>query len=323
MNEGRTCMYKEAAAEALLMAMERDDRVFLIGEGVDNVTGIYGHVLPAFKKFGAVRVIDTPISENGITGFAIGAALDGMRPILIHQRNDFMLLAMDQISQAAKMNYVSGGRHHVPFTILSFVARKPGEGAQHSQSLQSVFAHFPGMRVGMPATPEDVKGMILSATASEDPTIILEHRSLFEEIGNVPESYYNTPETACIARSGTDITIVAVSAAVRDAMRASDELMQKNISCEVIDLRWIRPLDIATILDSVEKTHQLLIVDTDWKMFGVSSEVIASIAERFMDWHCAPQRIALPDISCPASQYLEQYYHPDAPAIVQKVLAMT
>lgn len=322
MENDRTLTYKEAAAEAIRMAMEYDGRVVLMGEGVDNVTGVYSHVLPAFKKFGATRVIDTPISENGITGFAIGVALDGMYPILIHQRNDFMLLAMDQISQAAKMKYMSGGRCHVPLTILSFIARKPGEGAQHSQSLQSVFGYFPGIRVGMPATPEDVKGMILSATASEDPTIVLEHRSLFEEISDVPQEYYHTPETARIIRSGIDITVVAMSAALRDAICASDELMRRGISCEVIDPRWIRPLDIEMMISSVAKTHRLLVVDTGWKMFGVASEVIASVAERFTDWQHPPQRIALPDTPCPASQYLEQSYHPDAPAIVQKVLAM-
>lgn len=323
MNENRIMTYKEAAAEGLLMAMERDSRVFLMGEGVDNITGVYGHVLPAFEKFGVARVVDTPISENALTGIAIGAALDGMHPVLIHQRNDFMLLAMDQLmNQAAKMNYLSGGRHSVPLTILSFVARKPGEGGQHSQSLQAVFGHFPGIQVCMPATPEDAKGLILTATACENPTIVLEHRSLFEDAGNVPEEYYHTQEAARVVRVGTDITIVAVSAALRDAMRASDELAQKDISCEVIDLRWIRPLDIETIMDSVAKTRRLLVVDTGWRMFGVASEVIASIAERLRDWKCPPQRIGLPDIPCPASQYLEQSYHPDARTIIQNVCIM-
>src|SRR3989344_9385171 len=216
----RFITYKDAAAEALLMAMEKDENVFLMGEGVDNITGVYGQVLPAYRKFGSKRVIDTPLSENGLTGFAIGAALDGMRPVLIHQRNDFMLLAMDQMmNQAAKLRYISGGRHKVPIVILSFIARKAGEGAQHTHSLQSVFAHFPGIKVVMPSKAYRVKGSILAAIEDDDPVIVLEHCALLEESDFVPEEYYTLPFKSEIFNCDglSDVTIVAVSATVANA----------------------------------------------------------------------------------------------------------
>jgi acetoin:2,6-dichlorophenolindophenol oxidoreductase subunit beta len=313
--------YKEAAAEGILQAMEKDSRVFLLGEGVDNITGVYGHVLPAFKKFGERRVIDTPLSENGLTGFAIGAALDGLRPVLIHQRNDFMLLAMDQMmNQAAKLRFVSGGRHKIPLTILSFIARKPGEGAQHSQSLQAIFAHFPGIKVGMPACPLDAKGMIISAIEDDDPVIILEHRSLFDQNDFVPEDCYKTPFWARVASQGKDLTIVAVSAALRDSVEAAKALYEKGVSAEVIDLRWLRPLDIETVIKSVSKTGRLLVVDTGWPMFGVGAEIIASVCERGIKMIAAPKRISMADSPCPASQYLVENYHPTVQDIVNSVL---
>ena len=325
-NGKRIISYSEASSEALYQAMERDPNVFLMGEGVDNITGVYGQVLPAYAKFGSSRVIDTPLSENGITGFAIGAALDGCRPVLIHQRNDFMLLAMDQMfNQAAKFRYISGGRHHVPITILSFVARRPGEGCQHSQSLQSIFAHFPGVKVGMPATPKDAKGMLLAAIFDDDPVIILEHRhvTLFDQKGHVPEEYFTIPYNAQVVSSGEDITIVAVSITLINALEAKAELKKYGIRPEIIDLRWIRPLDIDLIVQSVKKTGRLLVVDTGWKMFGVAGEVIASVCERISGLlRCSPRRITIPDIPCPASAFLEPYYHPTADSIVNEIMKM-
>ncbi|MCX6813559.1 MAG: alpha-ketoacid dehydrogenase subunit beta [Candidatus Azambacteria bacterium] len=324
--EGRELTYKDASAEALLLAMEKDGGVFLMGEGVDNITGVYGQVLPAYKKFGPARVIDTPISENGLTGFAIGAALDGMRPVLIHQRNDFMLLAMDQMmNQAANLRYVSGGRHRVSLTILSFVARRPGEGAQHSHSLQSVFAHFPGVKVGMPASPVDAKGMLLTAIFDDDPVIILEHRheTLFNKKDMVPEEYYETPFTANVVVQGPDITTVTVSITLIDALEANTKLNTGGISLEIIDLRWLRPLDVNPIIQSVKKTGRLLVVDTGWKSCSISSEIVALVAERAHGYlKCPPRRITLPDVPCPASQFLEPYYHPNSEMIVRTVKEM-
>ncbi len=318
--------YKDASAEALLMAMEKDEKVFLMGEGVDNIIGIYGQVLPAYRKFGPSRVIDTPLSENGLTGFAIGAALDGMRPVSIHQRNDFMLLAMDQMmNQAVKLRYASGGHHKVPLTILSFVARRPGEGVQHSHSLQSVFAHFPGIKVGMPASPVDAKGMLLTAIFDDDPVIILEHRHdpLFGKKEFVPKEYYETPLTSNVVVSGQDITIVTVSITLLNAIEANNKLNAKNIYPEIIDLRWLRPLDINPIIQSVKKTGRLLVVDTGWKSCSISSEIVALVAEQAYGYlERPPQRIALPDTPCPASQFLESYYHPNSEMIVRAVEEM-
>ncbi len=317
----RKITYKDASAEALLMAMEKDKNVFLIGEGVDNITGVYCNTLPAYQRFGPERVIDTPLSENGLTGFCIGAALNGMRPVLIHQRNDFMLLAMDQMfNQAAKMRYASGGRHKVPITILRFAAKKPGEGCQHSQSLHSIFAHFPGIKVGMPTTPADVKGMLLTAIFDDNPVIILEHRELFEEKQTLSKNYYTIPYRARVAKEGIDLTIVATSVAVRDAIKAAKISEKRGISAEVIDLRWVKPLDTETIIDSIKKTGKLIVVDTGWKSCSISSDVIALAAERahgYLDY--PPPRIALPDAPCPASQYLESLYHPNTEIIVQVI----
>lgn len=319
----RLMSYKAAAAQAILQVMEKDGRIFLLGEGVDNIAGVYGHTLPAYKKFGPSRVIDTPLSENGLTGFAVGAALDGMRPILIHQRNDFMLLTMDQLmNQAAKLRYTSGGRHKVPLTILSFIARKPGEGAQHSQSLQSVFAHFPGIKVGMPAMPSDAKGMLLKAVEDDGPVIILEHRDLFGETQRVEENYFTASFEARIAGSGKDVTIAAVSAAVINALEASEDLAKMGIYAEVIDLRWINPLDIETIETSVDKTGRLVVVDTGWQMCGIGSEIIARLAEKSVHFLAPPKRINMASVPCPASQYLLKNYHPTTESIVKTVLKM-
>lgn len=329
LSEYRGLSYKEAAAEALLQAMESDKRVILLGEGVDNITSVYGHVLPAYNKFGPERVIDTPLSENGLTGIAIGASLEGLRPVLIHQRNDFMLLAMDQMfNQAAKIRYASGGKHRVPITILSFVARKIGEGVQHSQSLQSVFAHFPGIKVGMPTFPEDVKGMILSAIFDDNPVIILEHRSLFDTNGNVSNDFYFTPYSAKVVVPGDDLTIVCLSFATQTVLEAVSEVNHRlepdeKIFPEIIDLRWIRPYDIGLIEKSVQKTGRLLVVDTGWKHFSVSSEIIAAVCEKsYCHLRKSPRRIAMVEGPCPASHFLEKDYHPSVNEISKSILKL-
>lgn len=317
----RNLTYVQAIAEGLEQAME-DPRVFLLGEGVDNITGIYGTILPSYRRFGPKRVIDTPLSENGLTGIAIGAAMDGLRPVLFHQRNDFMLLTMDQlVNNAAKLRYVSAGAHKVPLTVVSFIARKVGEGVQHSQSLQSLFAHIPGLKVVMPATPYDAKGLLLSAIADDDPVIVLYHRVLFEEQEPVPEELYFVPlGNARVVRKGYDVTIVAVSATLKDAQDAAKKLAD-DIDIEVIDVRSIRPLDSVTILNSVARTRRLLVVDTGWKSFGVSAEVISLVCEK-LELKSRPRRIALPEVPAPATPYLLKNYHPNAEQIIKTVRAM-
>lgn len=320
--EERKSDYLEAVGEAILQVMEKDKRVFLIGEGVDNIRGVYGTVLPAFRKFGTKRNITTPISENGMTGIAIGAALDGLRPVMFHSRNDFMVLAMDQlINHAAKLRYMSGERQRVPLTVVSFVARKVGEGAQHSQSLQSIFAHIPGLKVVMPTTPYDAKGLLIAAIEDDDPVIVLYHWVKLE--GPVPETYYSIPlGQAKVRTSGRDLTIVAVSAAVFDCLKAA-ETLQDKISIEVIDLLSIRPFDKELIINSVVKTGRLLVVDTGWLSFGVSAEIVASVVEAtHASLKAAPRRIGMVETPAPASPYLLKGYHPEVGEIVRTIEEM-
>jgi pyruvate dehydrogenase E1 component beta subunit len=325
MTPGRNLSYVQAIGEALVQIMHEDSRVFLIGEGVDNITGIYGITLPAYQKFGPQKVIDAPISENGLTGICIGAALDGLRPVLFHQRNDFMMLTMDQlVNHAAKIGFVSNGRHKVPLTIVSFIARKVGEGVQHSQSFQALFAHIPGLKVVMPSSPYDAKGLLLSAIEDENPVIVLYHRTLFDEIQFVPRGFYKVPiGSARIIKPGKDITIIATSATIMDAQHAIDILQKDAIDPELIDLRSIRPLDKKLIIDSVKKTGRVVVVDTGWKTFGVTAEVVATISEgAFSSLKCSPKRIGMMEVPCPASPYLLKDYHPTKEQIVSTVREM-
>lgn len=319
----RRLTYTQAIAEALIQKMEADERVFLMGEGVDGITGVYGTILPAYRKFGEKRVIDTPLSENGLTGIAIGAAMAGLRPVLFHQRNDFMLLAMDQMmNHAAKIRYMSGGKHRVPLTIVSFVARKVGEGGQHSQSLQSVFAHFPGLKVVMPTNPIDAKGLLIGAIDDDDPVIVLYHRELFEEEADVSVNLFSLPlGSGRKIKDGGDITVVAVSAAVKDTLVVARQL-QSHVDVEVIDLCSIRPYDRNLILNSVRKTGRLLVVDTGWGSFGVSSEIIAMVCEE-ISLKTRPQRIALPEVPAPATPFLLKNYHPNSDNITKAIIRMT
>lgn len=321
----RILSYVQAIGEAAVQIMCKDSRVFLIGEGVDNIAGVYGITLRAYQEFGPQRVIDAPLSENGLTGICIGTALDGLRPVLFHQRNDFMLLTMDQlVNHAAKIGFVSNGRHKVPLTIISFIARKAGEGVQHSQSLQSLFAHIPGLKVVMPASPYDAKGLLLSAVEDEDPVIVLYHRTLFDETGIVPRGFYKVPiGSARIVKQGKDITIIATSATVKDAQHAVDIIREDDIDPELIDLRSIRPLDKKLIINSVKKTGRVLVVDTGWKSFGVSAEVVAAISEGALSsLKIPPQRVCMREVSAPAAPYLLEDYHPTTKNIVLTIKKM-
>lgn len=318
----RKLTYIEAIAESLVQNMERDSTVFLMGEGVDGIQGVYGTILQAYKKFGKKRVIDSPISENALNGIGVGAAMSGQRPVVFHQRNDFLLLGADQlINHAAKIKYFTDGKRTVPLTIVTFVARKPGEGAQHSQSLQSLFAHIPGLKVVMPASCADAKGLLTSAIADPDPVLVMYHRSLFKLKQEVSNNLFSTPiGKAQIVQRGSDITLVAVSATVEDAREAHHQLLKKNIHAEVIDLRSIRPWDQKAILASVRKTRRLLVVDTGWKSFGIGAEIVSRVAESGIKLKSPPQRLGMKETPAPASQYLLRDYHPTISMIVREVL---
>jgi pyruvate/2-oxoglutarate/acetoin dehydrogenase E1 component len=316
----RELSYRDAIKEALSQALERDERVFLIGEGIDDPGGVFGTTVGLAEKFGADRVMDMPIAENAMTGVANGAAMTGMRPVLIHMRVDFLPMAMDQmINHSAKWSYMTGGRVKVPLTVRAIIGRGWGSAAQHSQSLQSLFAHIPGLQVLMPASPYDAKGMLLAAIAGDCPTLIIEHRWLYDQREGVPEEpYFVLPGRALVRKEGKDITIAATSYMVYEAMRAAQELEKTGISAEVVDLRSLQPLDEKTIIDSVRKTGRLIVADTGWKSCGISAEVAAIAAEQaHASLKAGVLRISLPATPTPAGPSLEKAYYPSFEDIVR------
>ena len=322
----REIKYSQALSEGLVQAMERDPNIFITGIAVDYPSGIFGSTVEATKRFGPSRVFDAPAMENALTGILIGAAAVGKRPIIVHPRVDFMFLAYDMLLQlAAKWRYMYGGNAgSVPIVIRAIVGRGWGQGATHSQSPHAPLAHFPGMTVVMPATPADAKGLMLSALQHSGPVVILEHRSLYDTSGNVPEEAISVPlGKARVARAGSDITIVAASHMTYEAMHAAVELEKNGISVEIVDLRSIRPLDEETILTSVRKTGRLIAADTSWELCGIASEVAALVAEKGFSYLKGPvRRIALANCPAPVSQPLEKAFYPSASTIAKVAMAM-
>ncbi len=326
MNQQRQLRYFEAINEALDLCLKKDPNVFIIGEGVPDPKGIFGTTLGLVQKYGKDRVMDMPVSENGLTGICIGAALRGMRPVMTHQRVDFALLALDQIiNNAAKWHFMFGGQQSVPLVVRLIIGCGWGQGAQHSQSLQALFAHIPGLKVVMPATAYDAKGLLISAIEDNNPVIFLEHRWLHGLSGYVPADYYKVPiGQAKIVKEGSDITIIANSYMTIEALRAVEALKKNNVSAELIDLRTIKPLDADIILKSVKKTSRVLVLDAAAISGGIAGEIIAQIteAETFKSLTVAPQRIALPDIPTPSSPGLTKNFYPNHLTIVEKVFEM-
>lgn len=309
----------EAIREALDLCLEKDPAVYLIGLGVPDPKGIFGSTLGLQEKYGNRRVMDMPTSENGMTGVAIGSALVGMRPVMTHQRIDFALLSMEQIvNQAAKWHYMFGGKMKVPLVIRMVIGRGWGQGPQHSQSLQAWFAHVPGLKVVMPVTPYDAKGLLVSSIEDNNPVLFLEHRWLYDITGEVPEGLYRVPlGQGRLVRQGKDLTIVAASYMTIEAIRAAQMLAEDGLQAEVIDIRTLRPLDEELILESVRKTGRLIVADTGWKSFGISAEIVALTVEKaWGDLKSPPQRVALPDGPTPTSPALAQYFYPRAIQIV-------
>ena len=325
--EGRCLTYGEALREAQSLALANDPAVIIMGEGVDDPGGIFGSTKDLHTEYGTDRVFDLPIAENGCTGFAIGAAITGMRPIFVHMRVDFMLMAMDQLANhAAKWRYMFGGRQNVPLVIRAIIGRGWGSAAQHSQSLHGMFLQIPGLKVIMPFTPYDAKGLLLSAVADNDPVLCIEHRWLYDHNGPVPESLYTVPiGKASVLRRGKDITIAAISLMVHEALAAAQELARIGIEAEVIDLRTVTPLDSATVIKSVQKTGRLLVADASSVNGGLGAELAARVQEEiFSSLKCAVRRVGLPHVPTPASETLEQAYYQDKTDItntVQSILA--
>lgn len=322
---GRELSYRDAIREALAQALERDKRVFLIGEGIDDPGGVFGTTVGLVDRFGRDRVMDMPIAENALTGVVNGAAMTGMHPVMIHMRVDFLPMAMDQmVNHMAKWSYMTGGKVKVPVTVRAIVGRGWGSAAQHSQSLQALFAHVPGLQVLLPASPYDAKGMLLASIAGDRPTLIIEHRWLYDQKEGVPEEPYFVPSgKALVRRAGKDLTIVAASYMVYEALRAAAELEQAGISAEVIDLRSAQPFDEQTIIGSVKRTGRLIAADTGWKLCGVAAEIAAVAAEHAHASLKAPvRRICLPPAPTPASHVLEKAYYPTHEDIVRTAKEM-
>ncbi len=308
----RKLSYGLAINEALHLMMEADDKVFLMGQGVKSPWYVGNTASGLLEKFGSKRVIDTPVSESAITGAAVGASIAGMRAVVVHPRMDFMLYALDPIiNQAANWSYMCGGKSSVPVVIWGIVNRGGEQAAQHSQALHALFAHVPGLKVVMPSTPFDAKGLMISAIKDDNPVVYIDDRWLYNIKGPVPEGSYEVPiGKAFIRRKGDDVTVISVSYTVEESLKAADELHKEGIEAEVIDLRTIKPIDEEMLLKSVKKTGKAVIVDGGWKSFGISAEIASLISEKAFDILKAPvKRIALPDCPAPSSSSLEKEYY--------------
>ena len=316
----RELSYAQAIQDAMAIALEADDRVFLMGEDIGVYGGAFGVTGDLVQRFGEERVMDTPISELGGCGVAVGAALTGMRPIFEFQFSDFSSLAMEQIvNQAAKLRYMLGGAVSVPLVLRMPTGSGTGAAAQHSQSLEAWFAHVPGLKVVEPSTPYDAKGLLLAAIADPDPVMIFEHKLLYKMKGPVPEGYYTVAlDKAEVRRSGRDLTIVAASIMVHKALEAAEALASEGVEAEVIDLRSLRPLDMATIGASVKKTTRLMCVYEGVKILGVGAEISAAIAEsEIFDYLDAPiLRLGGADSPIPYSPILEKAAVPQVADII-------
>lgn len=320
-SKNRPLEYSLALNEAIHQMMAKDPSVFLIGQGVKSPWYVGNTATGLLERFGEERVIDTPVSENAVTGVAVGAAIAGMKPIVEHPRMDFMMYAIDPIlNEAANWFYMSGGTAHVPLVIWGIINRGGEQAAQHSQALHALFAHIPGLKVVMPSTAYDAKGLMVAAIKDKNPVLYIDDRWLYHIQGNVPKEIYSVPiGKGVIRRKGKDITIVSVSYGAHQATLAHDELLKKGISAEIIDPRTIKPLDLPIILESVKKTHRLAVIDVGWKTGGVAAEIITAVTEKgFRFLKQAPLRITLPDVPAPMAKTLEEEYY--RPLSVQSIV---
>lgn len=318
----RKLKYSLAINEAIHQMMESDESVFLIGQGVKSPWYVGNTARGLLEKFGVERVIDTPVSENAITGAAIGAAIAGMRPIVVHPRVDFMMYALDPIiNEAANWHYMYGGNSSVPVVIWGIVNRGGEQAAQHSQVLHALFAHIPGLKVVMPSTPYDAKGLMISAIKDDNPVVYIDDRWLYNVEDDVPEEIYTVPiGKGIIRREGNVISLASASYMAVEAFKATQELVKDGIDIELIDLRTIKPLDEELILKSVQKTGRLVIADGGWKTCGLASEVSALVVENGFKYLKSPiKRVTLPDVPAPSSPALEKVYYRNSEDIIRAV----
>ena len=321
-NKGRVTTYVEALREAVEQEMARDASVLLFGLDVDDHKAIQGSTRGLLKRFGSERVFTTPLSEDSMTGVAIGAAMAGMRPIHVHIRMDFLMLAMNQlVNIAAKTHYMYGGAYKVPMVVRCIIGKSWGQGAQHSQGLHSMFMHVPGLTVAAPSNAYDAKGCMIAAIRDDNPVIFVEHRLLYGTEAMVPEE----PFVAEIGKGrmvapGDDITLVGISSMVTECLRARELLAEIGISAAVVDPVWLTPLDMETIAASAERTGRALVVDNAWTSCGASAEIIARLAEGETALRLA--RIGFAPTTCPTTPWLEEHFYPNPATIAAKAAAM-
>lgn len=317
----REITYREAVREAMTSAMRETPEVFLMGEDVGVYGGAFGVSRGMVEEFGEDRVVDTPLAEAGFVGLGVGAALMGMKPIVEIQFSDFITHSMDQlVNQAAKLRYMFGGKAEVPLVLRTPGGAGTGAAAQHSQSLEAWFIHVPGLKVVMPSTPYDAKGMLLAALDDPNPVIFYEHKLLYNRKGDVPEESYRVPlGEAIVTREGTDVTLVAAGLVHNFALEASETLSEEGVEAEVIDLRTLSPMDHETVLRSVEKTGKLVVVEEDVKTAGWGAELVSRVveSESFYALDRAPARVAGADTPIPYNKNLEAYIRPTPEKVVE------
>ncbi len=321
----REITYAEAIREALREEMKRDERVYIIGEDVGRFGGCFGVTKGLWEEFGDERVKDTPISETAIIGSSVGAAATGMRPVPEIMFCDFMGVAMDEITnQAAKMRYMFGGKVKLPMVVRTPVGGGLSAAAQHSQSLEAWFTHLPGLKVVMPSTPYDAKGLLKAAIRDDNPVIFLEHKMLYGVKGEVPEEEYIVPlGVADVKREGKDITIIATSMMVYKSLEAAKELEKEGISVEVVDPRTLYPLDEERILESVKKTHRAIVVHEAVERSGFGGEIVALIMEKAFEYLDAPvKRVCAKNTPIPFSPPLEKFVIPQVEDIIKAIKEM-
>jgi len=321
-SKNRKLQYSLAINEALHQMMASDKSVFLIGQGVKSPWYVGNTCQSLLEKFGPERVIDTPVSENAMTGAAVGAAIAGMRPVVVHPRMDFMMYALDPIiNEAANWYYMFGGKRSVPIVIWGIINRGGEQAAQHSQALHALFAHIPGLKVVMPSSPYDAKGLMIAAIKDDNPVIYIDDRWLYKQEGVVPEEIFEVKiGKGIIRKKGSDLTLVAVSYMVFESIKATQELAKEGIDVELIDLRTVKPLDEELLLKSIKKTGRMIIADGGWKTCGVAAEVLALVVEHGFKYLKAPiKRVTLPDTPAPASRTLEKEYYKSSEDIIRAV----
>ena len=318
----RTVQFREAICEAMSEEMRRDESIFLMGEEVAEYNGAYKASKGMLDEFGEKRIIDTPISELGFSGIGVGAAMNGLRPIIEFMTFNFSLVAIDQIiSNAAKMRQMSGGQFNVPIVFRGPTASAGQLGATHSQALESWYANCPGLKVVVPSNPYDAKGLLKSSIRDNDPVIFMESEQMYGDKGEIPEGEYLLPiGVADIKRAGSDVTVVSFGKIIKEAYKAADELAEQGIEIEIIDLRTVRPIDYTTVIESVKKTNRLVILEESWPLGSIATEITYKIQKEAFDFLDAPiKRLTCLDTPMAYSPTLVEAYLPNKDKLIQAI----